>query len=68
MRFVRNSSKKWKVIYFRLIFFILPLDNYDMILGSQWLIELGDIVVNDLRDINFLLALIINYIIFYKDR
>lgn len=68
MRFVRNSSKKWKVIYFRLIFFILPLDNYDMILGSQWLIELGDIVVNDLRDINFLLALIINYVIFYKDR
>lgn len=39
-----------------------------MILGSQWLIELGDIVVNDLRDINFLLALIINYVIFYKDR
>lgn len=26
--------------------YILPLDNYDMILGIQWLAKLGDIVWN----------------------
>lgn len=31
---------------FQADFFILPLDNYDMILGIQWLAELGDIFWN----------------------
>lgn len=31
---------------FQADFYILPLDNYDMILGTQGLVELGDIVWN----------------------
>ena len=27
-------------------FFILPLDNYDMVLGIKWLSRLGDIIWN----------------------
>lgn len=31
---------------FKRDFLMLPLDNFDMVLGIQWLTELGDIIWN----------------------
>lgn len=42
------KSFQWKMqgSVYEADFLILPLDNYDMILGIQWLDELGDIMWN----------------------